>query len=111
MNAAKNGDTGSVISLSELIHKRLENIQYSDFTECVDDRIVLNYEDNGELTAKLETLISTKHICLITEEKLTKIKMRLFCESDNVQGNDMIDIGDAFEIICQEIGVDSSEID
>ncbi len=122
LNAAKNGDTESVISLSELIHKRLENIQYPDFTECADGRNVLNYEDifgdSSELATKLKALISEKHTSapnvtgnLVTEEKLSKIKMRLFCESDNVSGNDMIDIDDAFKIICQEIGVDSDEID
>lgn len=47
---------------------------------------------------------------VVTKEQLSKIKKRLWSESDDVLGNDMIDICDAFDIVCKEIGVNWDEI-
>lgn len=48
---------------------------------------------------------------VVTKEQLDKIKKRFWNESDDVLGNDMIEIYDAFDIVCKEIGVDYNEID
>ena len=65
---------------------------------CGEDR-----QTASRIMVAFDTLRGERGV-LVTEEQLKQIRRRFWGSSDDVLGNDMIEIDEAYDIVCECIG-------
>lgn len=72
-----------------------------------EDEVYLICGEDKKTASKIMTAFATlrgKPGVLVTEEQLKQIRSGFWGSSDNVLGNDMIEINEAYSIVCECIG-------
>ena len=72
-----------------------------------EDEVYLICGEAKKTASKIMTAFDTlrgKPGVLVTEEQLKQLRRRFWGSSDNVLGNDMIEIYEAYSIVCECIG-------
>lgn len=72
-----------------------------------EDEVYLICSEDKKTASKIMTAFDTlrgKPGVLVTEEQLKQIRRGFWGSSDNVLGNDMIEIDEAYGIVCECIG-------
>lgn len=72
-----------------------------------EDDVYLICGEDKKTASKIMTAFDTlrgEPGVLVTEEQLKQIRRGFWCSSDNVLGNDMIEIDEAYHIVCECIG-------
>lgn len=72
-----------------------------------EDEVYLICGEDRQTASRIMVAFDTlrgKRGVLVTEEQLKQIRRRFWGSSDNVLGNDMIEIDEAYGIVCECIG-------